>query len=776
MKRRMWKIVSLLCAVLLSVCVVTVFAAAEETEELTIVASGYCGAEGDGTNLTWTLTSDGVLIISGTGAMQNQTPDNAPWSDHSGVIKAVTIRDGVTTIGDHAFYRCEIMTEIEIPDSVVSIGERAFLWCYGLKTVTIPDSVVSIGENAIRACYALTSIKLGSGVQNIEQWAFVDNKALTAIEVDEDNAWFKDLDGVLFSKDGERLIHYPVGKPQTHYDIPEGVVVIGPQAFFHGVHLLTLTIPDGVKTIEKSAFWDCSSLTELIIPDSVTAIGEGAFEFCDSIVEFHVPGSVKKLGDIGLTSYLRSLTIGNGVETIGKGAISSYYLDTLEIPASVKTIEDSALPFCRQINDLYFYGTHEQWDEIEIGTKNEVLTQGTVHYMPCSYVYNNDDTHTCTTVCTECGRFAPGKEAAAFTEDCYDYDGDKLCDGCGGMYCEHTEIEDSYAVGSERKHTHITTCIDCGKTTTVTQACVDEDLDTACDLCGANMLVIEKFDIYGSNMTLGSELVLNVFVEKDDIGGDDWVAEVVHGDETIVIPMERWIGHSRALYKVGVGVAAKEMADDLQVVIKDGEGYPRSENYSISVRKYAMKALSSDKYNAQALDTLMVDMLVYGAAAQEHFFYNIEDLATAQLTQEQLALATPAVDVSNKQVKGPKCVGSNLTLEERILMNMIFSGLTDDNVADTYAVIAFTDRDGIEKTFRVEGCDFIDVGSYKAVRVDQIVPADAFQLVTVTVYDADDTVYGYGSDSLESYSARFGGPLAAAIMRFAASAKAYLSK
>ncbi len=94
-----------------------------------IVDSGYCGGEGDGTNLTWTLDSDGVLTISGTGAMAEYlyySDSNAPWYSHSADIVRAEIGSGVTSIGWWAFYECRSLTSVTIPECVTYIGTDTF--------------------------------------------------------------------------------------------------------------------------------------------------------------------------------------------------------------------------------------------------------------------------------------------------------------------------------------------------------------------------------------------------------------------------------------------------------------------------------------------------------------------------------------------------------------------------------------------------------------------------------------------------------------------------
>ena len=169
-----------------------------------IVASGTCGAEGDGSNLTWTLDSDGVLTISGTGAMKEYDPYKAPWYGSSSRVKSAVIAEGVTSIGGKAFLDCTSLTSVTIPDSVTSIGKQAFMYCTSLTGVTIPDSVTSIGGAAFNGCSSLASVT-----------------------------------------------------------IPNSVTSIGGAAFNGCSSLTSVTIPDSVTSINNGAFYDCTSLTDV---------------------------------------------------------------------------------------------------------------------------------------------------------------------------------------------------------------------------------------------------------------------------------------------------------------------------------------------------------------------------------------------------------------------------------------------------------------------------------------------------------------------------------
>ena len=124
---------------------------------VTTVAEGYCGGEGSGTNLTWKLMSDGVLTVSGKGAMKNFS-SNAPWREYRDKIKSVVINNGVTTVGYDAFDRCTELRSVVIGNTVVTVEDFAFGRCPKLTSVTVGYSVENIGGLAFCYCPSLMEV------------------------------------------------------------------------------------------------------------------------------------------------------------------------------------------------------------------------------------------------------------------------------------------------------------------------------------------------------------------------------------------------------------------------------------------------------------------------------------------------------------------------------------------------------------------------------------------------------------------------------------------
>ena len=381
-----------------------------------IVDSGTCGAEGDGSNLTWTLDSDGVLTISGTGAMKEYDPYKAPWYGSSSRVKSAVIAEGVTSIGGKAFLDCTSLTSVTIPDSVTSIGKQAFMYCTSLTGVTIPDSVTSIGSSAFSYCKSLTSVTIPNSVTSIGGQTFMSCSSLTSVTIPNSvtsigGCAFMDcssLTSVTIPNSVTSIGEYAFYNctSLTSVAIPDSVTSIGEYAFYNCRSLTSVTIPDSVTSIGDDAFSNCKSLTSVTIPDSVTSIGDFAFSYCESLTSVTIPDSVTSICDNafdGCTS-LTSVTIPNSVTSIGVGAFASCTsLTSVTIPDSVTSINNGAFYDCTSLTDVYYAGSEAQWKAISISSnRNDDLLTANIHYNYGSHTHSYKDVVTAPT-CTEKG-------------------------------------------------------------------------------------------------------------------------------------------------------------------------------------------------------------------------------------------------------------------------------------------------------------------------------------------------------------------------------------
>lgn len=200
--------------------------------------TGSCGE-----NATWTFREN-RLSITGTGAMTDYLSANeVPWKAYSEAIEIIDIDEGITSIGNYAFYDCSKAKEINVPDSVTDIGEYGFLGCTALTTVYIPSGVTEIEKNTFDSCSALVELNLPETITSIGVRAFSGCSNLKEI------------------------------------NIPSGVISIGEYAFSECSSISEVIIPESVTEIQKAAFSNCSSLTTVTIPDNVTTIGTSIFAY-----------------------------------------------------------------------------------------------------------------------------------------------------------------------------------------------------------------------------------------------------------------------------------------------------------------------------------------------------------------------------------------------------------------------------------------------------------------------------------------------------------------
>ena len=326
------------------------------------VDSGYCGAEDEDKNLSWTLDSDGLLTISGKGRMKNMYPA-PPWADKK--IWTVKIENGVTSIGDWAFRDCSSLESITIPNGVTSIGDLAFNGCINLKSITIPESVTSIGYSTFEECNGLTAVTIPDSVTSIGDWAFRNCSGLENITIQNgvtnigDGAFIGciDLERITIPESvtsiGNETFEGCVGLIAV--TIPDSVTSIGDVAFGGCSSLTNITIPSDVTNINHGTFSGCSSLTSIIIPNGVTSIGNNAFNGCSSLMSIMIPDSITSIGGGAFKdcSSLTSITIPNGVTSIGEETFCSCSsLTSITIPNSVTSIGASAFRYCGNLESV----------------------------------------------------------------------------------------------------------------------------------------------------------------------------------------------------------------------------------------------------------------------------------------------------------------------------------------------------------------------------------------------------------------------------------------
>ena len=266
-------------------------------EKRPIVYSGKCGKDAE-----WRLVND-TLYISGKDEMYGYAQDGSPWYDIRHQIKAVVVEDGITSIGNYAFFECSILTSVTLPETIRIINDSAFCYCYSLLSLTIPEGVEYIGKNIVYRSHKLTEINLPSTLMSI---GYIGGECenLRTIAVAPGNKYYSVCDGVLFRSSMRELICHPAALNDTSYTIPDSVITVCTYAFAENAGLINVVIPDSVTTIKSCAFSGCTSLREIIIPDSVITVEHYAFYGCRSLQNVVLSKNVTSLNQQTFGSFL----------------------------------------------------------------------------------------------------------------------------------------------------------------------------------------------------------------------------------------------------------------------------------------------------------------------------------------------------------------------------------------------------------------------------------------------------------------------------------------
>ena len=269
------------------------------------------------------------LEIFGNGEISKQlwVADNAiSISD----IESVVIRNGITAINDEIFSGYRNLSYVELPESLVEIGTRAFYNCINLSSVILPDFLNVIKSEAFYGCRTLESIVISVGVQEIGSGAFSRCENLKEITVNEENANYKSMDGVLYSNNISELVLYPMEKKEEKFSVPESVKQIHMEAFYGQKHLKEITIGQNVWNIGKNAF-SFSKMLENIVVET----GNKWFQSVDGILYNY---SKSRLIAYPIKRKAEEYRIGSNVETIeenaftGASSLQTLYIDNYEVP------------------------------------------------------------------------------------------------------------------------------------------------------------------------------------------------------------------------------------------------------------------------------------------------------------------------------------------------------------------------------------------------------------------------------------------------------------
>ena len=343
--------------------IVTVAEKVVEPEEPENIAEGTIGT------INWVVTADGVLTVSGEGAIPAYTKNaNAPWTAYAKQITKIVVANGVTEIGNYAFYKLASATSIEVADSVAAVGQlflrdsgiteiallgvktvalNAFGSATKLTTVIFSDKAVDFKGNIFNAqtitvkapasSYADKYVELygerysgnvtfesdGTTASNpVVRFAFAGDSAFFAIFENAKGNWALEISGAGKMKNFPYVCQKNIDKGFTfspmYYigEVEDKIDGVEPEA-----KILSIKVAEGITTIGNYIFHQCTKATTLTLPEGITSIGQGAFRNCQRLKTITLPEAVTKIEKTAFVSCsgLIELYIPEGVVEVGTG-------------------------------------------------------------------------------------------------------------------------------------------------------------------------------------------------------------------------------------------------------------------------------------------------------------------------------------------------------------------------------------------------------------------------------------------------------------------------
>ena len=277
-----------------------------------------------------------------------ENAEAVPFWDMPEGISSVQIADGITDIPDSAFWGCETLVDVVLPQTLRTIGKGAFGQCVNLTRINIPEGVTSIGDSAFLMCGSLTRLTIPDSVTSIEGNPF--RHLAAEILVSPQNPAISMVDGIVFNKDGTRLIACPSNKAGA-YAIPQGVLEIGTHAFENCNDLTDVTIPASVASIVGNPF-DFAQLELKLAPENPD------FSLIDGVL-FDQTGTKLLVYPCGRPG--DTCEVPEGTVEIGEFAFAGcQQLSAVTIPESVTVIGSNSFWNCENLRLYVWDGSYAQ--------------------------------------------------------------------------------------------------------------------------------------------------------------------------------------------------------------------------------------------------------------------------------------------------------------------------------------------------------------------------------------------------------------------------------
>ena len=290
-----------------------------------------------------------VSYIKTSDVSEIEIPDRLYCEDNDGSNGKMR---NVIAIGDNAFSNAmgsyDSLTSITIPSSVTKIGTRAFKNT-NISSVTLPSGLQKIGDEAFYGCNELNGVTIGQNVNELGSNAFGGCNKLTNITVNSQNAKYTSENGVLYTKNKDKLVCYPSGKTATSFTVDTACLELSNYAFTNNASLQTLNL-NNVNTINSYAVINCPVLATLNAPktDFIYSAGVAATKLTDEAEDVVIGKVMYKKTSAGET-----VVVGDNIESISAYAfVGNDSVKKVVLGKNVESVCEYAFTGCSTLENI----------------------------------------------------------------------------------------------------------------------------------------------------------------------------------------------------------------------------------------------------------------------------------------------------------------------------------------------------------------------------------------------------------------------------------------
>ncbi|MBQ9530481.1 MAG: leucine-rich repeat protein [Eubacterium sp.] len=305
-------------------------------------------------NISWRWEKESKnLTFSGTGTL----PSSSDWNDFIFQTENIIIEEGITNIGTRVFYSNAYVKNISMPESLTGIGERAFEFCTSVEELTIPDNVVSIGYGAFANMTALKKVTVPASTSYCS-YCF-----------DKD----VNVEKVVITKGTNGIIPDSQYTSEQSYFYSTRKGNFGPWKYANDCSVI---ISEGVSVIGKNTFWESRGIREIHIPSTMAEmnLNNGTFYRNYNLCIIEVAESNCVYCSVNNCIYSKDMS---QFLLYPQGSKASSFT----MPSTVQEVRSYAFNDCYEFEDLYYFGTQEEWNNIVIGVDNTPLLNANIHFL-----------------------------------------------------------------------------------------------------------------------------------------------------------------------------------------------------------------------------------------------------------------------------------------------------------------------------------------------------------------------------------------------------------